>query len=387
MCCKQDGLTRARRGDNHAALAEAERRDQIDDPHVDLVRSRLELDAPLRMQGRQVVEANLFAELVGIFKIDRLDPQKREIALVFLGGPDLARDDRAGFQAETANLAGRDVDIVGAGEVVVIGAPQEAEAVGKDLERPFAVHQAVLLDPFFEDLEDQVLLLEAHVVDDPLGLRRANQLGHRHFLELGEMNLTALDVFVTVVQRGVAEDVFFAFGQFGRRSPDKRGRRRRDRGGPLRARGGHVLGPVAGGQVGHFAIGPLAIGRHRRCRRALAAVIVLTRSLAQQRRQVTLSFTITVTATVAVAVASHRDAVVMNGRRPSRSARSRARRSRTDRPGSRSTIGSRTGSRSRWRMNRIGSRSAGPSSRYGSRSCRSRDGLSPPPGDWSPALE
>ena len=102
---------------------------------------------------------------------------------------------------------GEDVDVVGAGEVVVVGAAEEAEAVGQDLEGPLAVHQAVLLDPLLEDLEDQVLLLQPHVVRDALGLGRADELGHRHLLKLGEVDLAALDVLVAVVNRRVAEDV------------------------------------------------------------------------------------------------------------------------------------------------------------------------------------
>ena len=213
---EQDRLAGPRRRDDHAALAEAERGDQVDDPHVDLVAGGLQPDPALGMERRQVVEADLFAELVRIFEVDRLDPQQGEVALVFLGGPDLARDDRAGLEAEPANLARGDIDVVGAGEVVVVGAPQEAEAVGQDLERPFAVHQAVLLDPLFQDLEDQVLLLQPHVVDDALGLGRADELGHRHLLKLGEMDLAALDVLVAVVEGGVAEDVFLFVGIVGR---------------------------------------------------------------------------------------------------------------------------------------------------------------------------
>ena len=44
---------------------------------------------------------------------------------------------------------------------MVVGAAEEAEAVGQDFERPLAVHQAVELHPLLEDAEDQVLLLEA----------------------------------------------------------------------------------------------------------------------------------------------------------------------------------------------------------------------------------
>ena len=147
-----------------AALAEADRRDQVDDPHVDLVVARFEPDAALGMQRRQVVEADLLAQLVGVFEVDRLDPQQGEVPLVLLGRTDLSGDDGPGLQAETANLAGRNVDVVGAGQIVVVGTAQEAEAVGQDLEGTLAVHQAVLLDPLLEDLEDQVLLLEPHVV-------------------------------------------------------------------------------------------------------------------------------------------------------------------------------------------------------------------------------
>ena len=41
---------------------------------------------------------------------------------------------------------------------MVVGAAEEAEAVGQDFERALAEHQAVELHPLLEDLEDQVLL-------------------------------------------------------------------------------------------------------------------------------------------------------------------------------------------------------------------------------------
>ena len=90
---------------------------------------------------------------------------------------------------------------------------------------PFAVHQAVLLDALFEDLEDQILLLEPHVLDDALALGRADELGHRHLLKLGEMDLASLDVFVAIVQRSVAEDIFLFVGIFGRQFDVSRRRR------------------------------------------------------------------------------------------------------------------------------------------------------------------
>ena len=205
---QEDGLAGPRRRDDHAALAEADGSDQVHDPHVDLVVVGLEPDPTLGVQRGQVVEADFLAQLVGVFKVDGLDAQQGEVALVLLGRPDLAGNDRPGLQSEAADLAGRDINVVGAGEIVVVGAAQEAEAVGQDLERSLAVHQAVLLDPLLEDLEDQVLLLEPHVIGDALGLGRADELGHRHLLKLGEVNFTALDIFVAVMNRGVAEDIF-----------------------------------------------------------------------------------------------------------------------------------------------------------------------------------
>ncbi len=162
---------------------------------------------PVGMQRRQVVEADLLAELVGVLEVDRLDAKQGEVALVFLGRPDLAGDDGAGLEAEAADLAGGDVDVVRAREVVVVGAAEEAEAVGEDFEGPLAVHQAVLLDPLLEDLEDQVLLLQAGVLGDALLLGGGDELRHGHLLQLGQVDLAAFDVLVAVVDLGVAEDV------------------------------------------------------------------------------------------------------------------------------------------------------------------------------------
>ena len=74
--------------------------------------------------------------MVGRLVVDRLDPEQGEVPLVLLGRADLAGDRVAGPQAEPADLAGRDVDVVGAGQVVVVRAAEEPEAVGQDLERP-----------------------------------------------------------------------------------------------------------------------------------------------------------------------------------------------------------------------------------------------------------
>ena len=110
----------------------------------------------MRLSGCSGVRSSkktLSREQVRILVVDRFDAQQGEVALVFLRRADLAGDRGAGPQAEAADLARRDVDVVGAGQVVVVGAAEEAEAVGQDFQRALAEHQAVELHPLFEDLK------------------------------------------------------------------------------------------------------------------------------------------------------------------------------------------------------------------------------------------
>ena len=170
-------------------------------------------DPLVGMQRRQLVEGDLVDQQVRVLVVDRLDAQQGEVTLVLLGRADLARDGRPGLQAEAADLAGRDVDVVRAGKIVVVGAAEEAEAVGQDLQRPLAVHQAVELDPLLEDFEDQVLLLDAGVVGDVLLAGLLDQLGHRHLLQLGDVRVgRLLDLLVALA------DVVRASGPRRRRS-------------------------------------------------------------------------------------------------------------------------------------------------------------------------
>src|SRR2546428_8318939 len=165
-------LAGARRGDDEPALALADRREQIEDARgVPLV---VELEAQVLggVERRQVVEEDLVARLLRVLEVDGLDLEQREVALAFLGGTDLSGDHVAGAQVEAADLARRDVDVVGTGEVVVVGRAQETEAVGQDLEHALAADEAVLLGMRLQDGEDELLLahggraLDVHVLGD-----------------------------------------------------------------------------------------------------------------------------------------------------------------------------------------------------------------------------
>ena len=96
---------------------------------------------------------------------------------------------------------------------MVVGAAEEAESVGQDFQRAFAIHQAVQLHAFLEDLEDQILLLQAGDFRDVLLARFFEQLRHAHFLQFGDMDFALLDAFVPLMRI-----LDIAFGRRGLRS-------------------------------------------------------------------------------------------------------------------------------------------------------------------------
>ncbi len=136
-------------------------RQQIQHARRDVVLDRLEVNALLGIEGREVVEEDLVARLVGGFEVDGFDLDEREIALTLFGRADLAGDRVAGAQIELADLGRRDVDIVRPRQVVVVRGAEESKAVGKAFEHALGEDQAVLLGLRLQDLEDQFLLAQA----------------------------------------------------------------------------------------------------------------------------------------------------------------------------------------------------------------------------------
>ena len=168
--------------DDQAALALADGRQQVHHAAGEVVLGRFELQPLVGIERRQVVEEDLVARFLGRLEVDRVDLDQREIALAFLGRADLAGDGVAGAQVEAADLRGRDVDVVGAGQIVVLGRAQEAEAVGQAFEHAFGEDQAALFGLGLQDLEDQLLLAQsggarhAHVLGDLVELLDAHVL-------------------------------------------------------------------------------------------------------------------------------------------------------------------------------------------------------------------
>ena len=179
---QQHGLAGARRRHDQRALALADRRDDVDDARREILLGRilvLHLQPLVGIERRQVVEVDLVAGLFRVLEIDGVDLEQREIALALLRAADLAVEGVAGAKPEAADLRGRDVDVVGAGQVVRLRRAQEAEAVGQHLDDAFADDVDLLGRELLEDREHQLLLAHGAGVLDLLLLGEGQKLRRR----------------------------------------------------------------------------------------------------------------------------------------------------------------------------------------------------------------
>ena len=78
---KQDGLTGAWRRDDQGTLALADRRDQIDDAHVDIVLGRFHNETIFGVQRREILEGDQVVEFFRRLAIDCINTEQREISL------------------------------------------------------------------------------------------------------------------------------------------------------------------------------------------------------------------------------------------------------------------------------------------------------------------
>ena len=146
------------------------------------------LNLALRVERRQVVEQDLVAGDLGRLAVDLVDLEQREVRLALLRRADRSAHAVAGAQVEAADLRRRDVDVVRAGQVVVVGGPQEAEAVGQTLEHAVAEDGLVLGRVRLEQREDQLLFAEPGRAFDVEPLRHLDELGHRLLLQFAQVH-------------------------------------------------------------------------------------------------------------------------------------------------------------------------------------------------------
>ena len=158
-------------------------REQIHDAAADAFADGFHLDALLRVERREVVEEDLVARFFGRLEVDGFDLDEREILFAFVRRAHVAADGVAGLEVEFADLRGRDVDVVGAGQVVVIGGAEEAVAVREDFEDALGEDVAFFFALRLEDFEDEVLLAEAAGAGDFESARDAAELGNVFFFQ------------------------------------------------------------------------------------------------------------------------------------------------------------------------------------------------------------
>ena len=94
----------------------------------------------------------------------------------------------AGAEPEFADEVGRDVDVVGAGEVVRLVRSQEAEAVGHDLDRAHSHDRRPVFRLDLEDGEEQVLLAQRRRGLDAERFGCGDELRGGLFLEVSEVH-------------------------------------------------------------------------------------------------------------------------------------------------------------------------------------------------------
>src|SRR6266851_5125048 len=158
---QQHRLARARRRDDEAALALADGHHQIQYPRGQVLALGFERELRLRIERGEILEEDLLARAFRRLEVDGLDLDEREVPLAVLRRPDLAQHGVSRVKIEFPDLRRRDVDVVGAGQVVVVGRPEEAEAVGQRLEHALRKDQAALFGARLEDLEDELLFAHA----------------------------------------------------------------------------------------------------------------------------------------------------------------------------------------------------------------------------------
>ncbi len=184
----QNRLARLGRGDDQAALALADGGEQVHHAHRQVAGGALEADALVGIPRLEVVKGDPVLGLLGFLVVDALDLEQRQVPLALLGRPHLPHDGIAGAQIEPLDLAGRDVDVVGAVEVVPVLAAEESVAFGQDLEDAFAADDRILIEQRLLDTEDQVLLAEARVVGDVELFCQCMQFSYGLLFELGDIH-------------------------------------------------------------------------------------------------------------------------------------------------------------------------------------------------------
>ncbi|MNX17260.1 hypothetical protein D3C86_471390 [compost metagenome] len=178
------------RGHDQRTLTLALRCHQIEDAAGDVLGrtvAAFQGEALAREQRGEVLEQHLVLGRFQRLTVDGVHDGQREVALAVLGEADAAGQVVAGAQVEAADLAGRNVGIVRAGQVAGFCGTQETEAVRQDFQHAIGGHTVTVAGEHLEQGKDHVLLAGAgHAFGNLQLLGDFQQLLRRHALEVAQ---------------------------------------------------------------------------------------------------------------------------------------------------------------------------------------------------------
>ena len=181
---QQDGLARARRSHDEGALALAQGRHEVHHPGAQFLGIPLHAQVVFGVEGHQIIEVHPLLGHAGRVEVHGVHPQHGEELLALLGCADHPREGVARTQVEFADLAGGDVDVFGARQVVLVGTAQEAEALGQHLQHAFGEELALGLGLGLEHTEYEFLLPHGKGALDGQALGQIREFADGQFLEL-----------------------------------------------------------------------------------------------------------------------------------------------------------------------------------------------------------
>src|SRR5687768_16438349 len=141
----------------------------------------------VRIERRQVIEKYLVLGGIRMLEVYGFDLNEGEVPLAVFWGPDLSGYGVARSQIKFADLRRRDVNIIRAGEVVIVRRPEKSEPFRETLQHAFGKDQTTLFCLRLQDLEDEFLLPHACVARNVHFLGYLSQRVDVHFLQIADI--------------------------------------------------------------------------------------------------------------------------------------------------------------------------------------------------------
>ena len=190
----QDGFAGARRGHNQPSLPLAHRSHQIHHAHGYFRRIHLQHEALIGEKRGQVFKGHDAAGLFGIIVVDLLDFQHREESLFVLWRPDFAQNQIPRAQAKTADLRGRHIDILRAGQIIVDRGAKKPEIVRQNFKDALAYDIAAASGMRLKNLKSQLMLSKSAQTFKLQLISQRQQFGNSLALHLVKIQRHALAI-------------------------------------------------------------------------------------------------------------------------------------------------------------------------------------------------